>query len=124
MLARDTAGWRVFSESKNSMNPETEVKSPIGEIIRPALVTLAPKRRCKFVSATVATAAPPVSIVPQFPRRARMRRSGQLSFHWRNVSNEERSNTIRISPEILSAFNGAFGALGKSSAKQEAHAAA
>jgi hypothetical protein len=45
-----------------------------------------------------------------------MKRSGQMSLHWRSGPEEQRTNTVRISPEILSAFNRAIGALGKSQA--------
>jgi len=45
-----------------------------------------------------------------------MKRSGPMSLHWRSGPEEQRTNTVRISPEILSAFNRAIGALGKSQA--------
>jgi len=47
-----------------------------------------------------------------------------MSLQLRNGSADQGTNTIRISPEILSAFNNAIGALGKSSGKHPIHAVA
>jgi hypothetical protein len=32
-----------------------------------------------------------------------MKRSGQMSLHWRNGSDDQRVNLVRVSPEILKA---------------------
>ena len=90
--------------------------------LRRAVVTLAPKRRSKFVQATEPTAESPVAAVSPLVRRPRMKRSGQMSLYWRTGSSE--LNAVRVSPEVLSAFHEALGALGKSPLKQTAHAAA
>ena len=69
-----------------------------------AVVTLPPKRRSKFVPGRPTIEQPPKPVVPIFSRRPRMKRSGPMSLHWVSGSEEQRTNTIRISPEILSAF--------------------
>ena len=89
-----------------------------------AVVTLSPKRRSKFVPGRPTVEPLPKPVVPIFSRRPRMKRSGPMSLHWRSGPEEQRANTIRISPEILSAFNSAIGALGKSSPKVPIHVAA
>jgi hypothetical protein len=64
--------------------------------LRRAVVTLPQKRRSKIAhEASVAEAAS--------HRHSRMKRSGQMSFHWRTERHAEKMNTIRISPEILMA---------------------
>ena len=66
----------------------------------------------------------PIPTVLSHARPPRMRRSGPMSLHWRNSSDEHGLGTVRISPEILSAFNKAIGALGGIPGKQPAHALA
>jgi hypothetical protein len=90
---------------------------------RPA-VTLPPKRRSKFAADRRGQESLPAPVLPVFSRPPRMKRSGPMSLQWRSGSDDQRTNTIRISPEILSAFNNAFGALRKASSKQAIHAAA
>lgn len=92
--------------------------------LRRAVVTLPPKRRSKFVCETEGTAPQSASTAPTFSRRPRMKRSGQMSLYWRNGSDDEHANTVRVSPEILSAFNRAIGALGAIPTKTPAHAMA
>lgn len=91
---------------------------------RRPVVTLPPKRRSKFAADRRAQESLPVPVVPIFSRPPRMKRSGPMSLQLRNGSDDQQTNTIRISPEILSAFNRAIGALGKPSSKQAIHVAA
>jgi hypothetical protein len=100
----------------------TDLEATAEKTLRRAVVSLPPKRRSKFVCETPSheEALPAVG---GFARRPRMKRSGPMSLHWRGVPNEESKNAIRVSPEILSAFNRAIGALGQSPAKP-AHATA
>jgi hypothetical protein len=103
------------------MNSDVSLNQPT-DPVRRAVVTLPPKRRSKFVHQTEPIAPLPIPAVSPFARQSRMKRSGQMSLYWRTESSER--NTVRISPEILSAFHEAIGALGKSTAKQPAQAAA
>lgn len=80
----------------------TDLNEASGTTLRRAVVTLAPKRRSKFVCEKIEAAPLPVPIAPIFSRRPRMKRSGPMSLHWRSGSNEQ-TNTVRISPEILHA---------------------
>jgi hypothetical protein len=116
MFSGDTATGQPISESDVNMISGTNLGETAETNLRRAVVTLAPKRRSKFVCETVAPVSQPVPIIPTFSRRPRMKRSGQMSLHWRNGSDEQRTNTVRISPEILSAFNKAIGPFGKSHA--------
>jgi hypothetical protein len=92
--------------------------------LRRAAVTLPPKRRSKVVSETAEAEGMPAPTVPHFPRHHRLKRSGRMSLSWRTGSDDQGMNTVRISPEILSAFNNAIGAFGESPARHPAHAAA
>jgi hypothetical protein len=102
----------------------TNVDETTNLVVRPTAVKLLPKRRSKFVCDAPVAGPVPGPIVPVFSRRPRMRRSGPMSLQWRNGSADQGTNTVRISPEILSAFNNAIGALGKSSGKHPLHAVA
>lgn len=83
-------------------------------------VKLPPKRRSKAGSGGP-TVDPVISIGPRQPR---MKRSGPMLLHCRSGPDGQRINTIRISPETLSAFNSAIDALENSPPKGDAHAAA
>ena len=86
---------------------------------RPA-VKLPPKRRSKAGSGGP-TVDPVISIGSRQPR---MKRSGPMLLHCRSGPEDQQTNTIRISPETLSTFNSTIDALGNSSPKADAHAAA
>jgi hypothetical protein len=101
----------------------TDLEQTANTGLRRAVVSLPPKRRSKFTGETAPAVAAPAPVVGS-SRHPRMKRTGQMSLHWRNGSDEQQLGTIRISPEILSAFNKAIGALGSSSGKRAAHAAA
>lgn len=78
------------------MISETSLSETTSTTLRRAAVTLAPKRRSK---------APTIMELPVAPvhRLSRMKRSGQMSLHWRNGSDDQRANLVRVSPEILKA---------------------
>src|SRR5947209_8154232 len=101
----------------------TDLKQSADAVLRRAVVTIPPKRRSKFIAEAAADEdlqLPPSGV----SRHRRMRRSGQMSVHWRNHCQDQLQNSVRISPEILSALNRAIGALGKSPAKQPIDASA
>lgn len=124
IFAGDTTTAQLLSESDVNMISGTDLSDTAGTTLRRAVVTLRPKRRSKFVCERVAAEPLPVPTPPSFSRRPRMRRSGQMSLHWRNGSDDHRANTVRVSPEILSDFNKALGAFGAIPAKAPAHAIA
>ena len=123
IFGSDTAIQQPFSESDVNMISGTDLSETAGTTLRRAVVTLAPKRRSKFVCEKDEATPLPVPTIPAQSRRPRMRRSGQMSLSWRTGSDDRGMNTVRISPEILSAFNNAIGALG-APAKTPAHAVA
>jgi hypothetical protein len=105
------------------MNTGTDLKQTAEAALPRPVLNLRPKRRTKPVCETARIVeARPVSTVPGPSRRPRLKRSGQMLIQWR--SGAEHPNIARISPEILSAFNHAIGALATSPAKQPAHALA
>ena len=101
----------------------TDLEQTANTAVRRAVVSLPPKRRSKFTGETAAVAAAPVPATAS-SRHVRMKRTGQMCLHWRSASDDQHAGTVRISPEILSALNKAIGALGGSSVKRAAHAAA
>lgn len=123
IFSGNTAIRQSFSEWDVNMISATDLEQTPNTAMRRAVVTLPPKRRSKFTGETATAAAVPVPATG-FSRHPRMKRTGQMSLHWRNGSDEQQLGTIRISPEILSAFNKAIGALGSPSVKRAAHAAA
>jgi hypothetical protein len=103
------------------MNSELTPQAAAEETVRPAMITLAPKRRMKTVRDTPIMAIPlPTPERSPLVRHTRMKRSGRMPLRWRG----QKTPSVWISPEILSTFNEAMGALGTSPAKQAAHAAA
>lgn len=82
----------------------TNLDETTNPVVRPAAVKLLPKRRSKLVCDAPVAGPAPVQIVPVFSRRPRMKRSGPMSLQLRNGSTDQGPNTVRISPEILSAF--------------------
>jgi hypothetical protein len=102
----------------------TDLKKSADPAVRRAVVTIPRKRRSKFVPEMTEAAPSPEPIVPTVSRHPRMKRSGPMLLHLRSVSDNGCTNTARISPETLRAFNQAIGALRKSSAKRPAHAVA
>ena len=105
------------------MNSGPDLEPAAAKAVRRAVVSLAPKRRSKCFSETSAdetTVAPIVGL----SRRPRMKRSAPMSMSWRGISEQECANSTRVSPEILSTFNRAIGALGQSTTEPPAHATA
>jgi hypothetical protein len=83
----------------------------------PVVGTLPPKRRSKWVGDGAAHEPLSLPVVPTLSRRPRMKRSGPMSLQWRSGLDQQRTNPVRISPEILGAFRKAIGATGKASVK-------
>src|SRR5947209_6916518 len=102
----------------------TDLKQSADAVLRRAVVTIPPKRRSKFIAEAAADENLRLPAPSGVSQHRRMRRSGQMSVHWRNHCQDQSQNSVRISPEILSAFNTAIGALGKSPAKQPIDASA
>lgn len=101
ILAGDTTSRHSISESNDTMISETSLSDTTSTTLWRAAVTLPPKRRGKLLRETTAIAAMTIPAVPH--RHSRMKRSGQMSLHWRTGSHDERTNPVRISPEILKA---------------------
>lgn len=121
MFTGDTTTTQPSSDSDDTMNSETVLEARTDATVRLAAVTLPPKRRIKPVHDTPIIAAPlPMPERLPFVRHTRMKRSGRMPVRWKG----QKAPAAWISPEILSTFNEAMGALGKSAVKQPAHAAA
>jgi hypothetical protein len=101
ILAGDTTNLHPVSESDITMISETGLSETTSTTLRRAAVTLPPKRRSKLIRETPAITVMPVPAVSH--RYSRMKRSGQMSLHWRTGSDDQRANSVRISPEILRA---------------------
>lgn len=109
-----------MSESDVNMLTGTDLTETAGTKLRRAVVNLPRKRRSKSVCETVEAEAAPVALAPSLSRRARMKRSGPMSLQCRKDSDDQQPNKVRISPEVLSAFDQTIGTFGKSSAKHAA----
>jgi hypothetical protein len=116
---RNTTSAQPFSDSDDTMN--SEVPAATEGTVRAVMKTLAPKRRMKIVRDIPVIAIPlPTPERSPFVRHTRMKRSGRMPLRWRG----QKTPSVWISPEILSTFNEAMGALRTSQTKQAAHAAA
>ena len=118
MLGADTATLGTFSESDDNMITGSGLEQ-LGKdtATRPFVGMLPPKRRSKPVGEHAVHEPLSIPVVPTLSRPPRMKRSGPMSLQWRSGLDQQPTNPVRISPEILGAFRKAIGATGKASAK-------